>query len=370
MIHEHRFDCMTRGLVCGPALINLDRPVSQPIVRKRELVLGDIADLTRQPLGVSYKVIVRSREGGEVLWMRPFATKPEAYAVYLRLIGADTWRFPFQVPQVWQDGELEYAFATVTTFSSTTNNSAADWSAGGTKCPSGVSTADYLIVAGGGAGGADAGGGTGVQGGGGAGGYLAGTGLSVTAGTNYPATVGAGGSASHTWSNTTGNGGNSSWSAVGTTAVGGGAGASQGSSNTGAGGGSGGGGSTLGNPASAYTAGQGNAGGAGGYGSGGGGGGAGGAGAAGAAGTGGAGLSNSITGSSVGYAGGGAGAPYGSGATSFGGGSQSTNGTANRGGGGGAPGSAVGAGGSGVIILSWIQISSNTVFFNMPMQGL
>ena len=53
-------------------------------------------------------------------------------------------------------------------------------------CPTGVTTADYLVVAGGG-GGARSGGG------GGAGGFRTGTGLSVTAGTSYTVTVGAGG---------------------------------------------------------------------------------------------------------------------------------------------------------------------------------
>ena len=60
-------------------------------------------------------------------------------------------------------------------------------------CPDGVTTVDYLVVGGGGGGGhssADYSGG-----GGGAGGYRAGTGFSVTPGTEYTITVGAGGAA-------------------------------------------------------------------------------------------------------------------------------------------------------------------------------
>ena len=54
-------------------------------------------------------------------------------------------------------------------------------------CPTGVTKADYLVVAGGG------GGGSGIAGGAGAGGFRTGTGLSVTAGTSYTVTIGAGG---------------------------------------------------------------------------------------------------------------------------------------------------------------------------------
>jgi hypothetical protein len=58
-------------------------------------------------------------------------------------------------------------------------------------CPTGVTTVDYLVVAGGGGGsGGSAGGG-----GGGAGGFRTGTGLAVTAGTSYTVTVGGGGAA-------------------------------------------------------------------------------------------------------------------------------------------------------------------------------
>jgi hypothetical protein len=54
-------------------------------------------------------------------------------------------------------------------------------------CPTGVTEVEWLVVAGGGGGGGN------VAGGGGAGGFRTGTGLSVTAGTTYTITVGAGG---------------------------------------------------------------------------------------------------------------------------------------------------------------------------------
>jgi hypothetical protein len=57
-------------------------------------------------------------------------------------------------------------------------------------CPTGVTEVEWLVVAGGGGGGGSAPGG---GGGGGAGGFRTGTGLSVTAGTTYTVTVGAGG---------------------------------------------------------------------------------------------------------------------------------------------------------------------------------
>jgi len=57
-------------------------------------------------------------------------------------------------------------------------------------CPTGVTSVEYLIVAGGGGGGPNGGGG------GGAGGFRTGTGYAVTAGNTYTITVGAGGNAS------------------------------------------------------------------------------------------------------------------------------------------------------------------------------
>ena len=228
----------------------------------------------------------------------------------------------------------------------------------------GPSTLEYLVVAGGGAG---------NYGGGGAGGLLTGT-TSVTGGTQYTVTIGAGAS-----------GGSGSDSVFGdnlvVTKAGGG-----GSSNAALSGGSGGGSGTMSGygtigrgvyPGSSYISAP-RQGYDGAYGqdgvnvftAGGGGGGAGGAGSTGGGsngGSGGPGLFSSITGTSTGYAGGGGGGTNrnpgsgGYGGVSGGGGSgadggysNATSGTANTGGGGGGgAGSNNGSGGSGIIILRY-----------------
>ena len=68
-----------------------------------------------------------------------------------------------------------------------TFNGSATWT-----CPTGVTEIEYLVVAGGAGGGGGRGSGD-AGAGGGAGGFRTGTGLSVTAGTTYTITVGAGG---------------------------------------------------------------------------------------------------------------------------------------------------------------------------------
>jgi hypothetical protein len=232
---------------------------------------------------------------------------------------------------------------------------------------------EYLVVAGGGGG---------ASGGGGAGGYRTANGFTVTLGTSYTVTIGAGGAG--------GTGGTSGAAATAgqnsvfsnITSTGGGVGSrtsntgDSGGGNGGSGGGGGGSGSNLmtggtGNtPATSPS--QGNNGGsnssfiASPYPAGGGGG----ATSAGAnavngttSGAGGAGTASSISGSSVTYAGGGGGGSFGGGTAGAGGaggggaGSGTTNGTAGTantgGGGGGAINTGTGgAGGSGVVILS------------------
>lgn len=244
---------------------------------------------------------------------------------------------------------------------------------------------EYLVVAGGGAGGYDRGSG------GGAGGYrssIAGESsgggasaeslLSLSGNTNYSVTVGAGG-ATHTGYTSGNSGSNSTFSTI--TSLGGGAGRF-GSTNTGTDGGSGSGGPSQGggpHPAGSGTAGQGFDGGNSGVGAGGsgGGGGAGGVGRPGEnnngqAGAGGPGVPSSATGSLVYRAGGGGGgaamdfsAPRGGGAGGIGGGGAGGNtngadgaaGTVNTGGGGGGganqPQGDGGAGGSGIVIVRY-----------------
>jgi uncharacterized repeat protein (TIGR01451 family) len=265
--------------------------------------------------------------------------------------------------------------ATVTEQHCTTSNVGTDvlvvcTGDGSISIPTGVTSVRYLVVGGGGGGGGIPSGTADGAGGGGAGGVLSGSALSVTAGTTYTVTVGAGGTAG-TGSTKGGTGGSSTFSTL--TALGGGGGAWVGndtgtSGNNGA---SGGGGSDSNDGG---TGSQGNDGGDGNNNDGGGGGG--GAGAAGADGTnttggnGGVGVSNDITGSATYYGGGGGGGADdgGSGGSggNGGGGSAPTGrgagnpGTANTGGGGGgATGSTFGSsasggnGGSGIVIIRY-----------------
>ena len=121
----------------------------------------------------------------------------------------------------------------------------------------GPTSVDYLVVAGGGAGG----GSTGLGAGGGAGGFQTGSGLSITIGTPYAVTVGAGGVDSG--NNNAGKGSNSVFSSV--VSIGGGQGSEAGAP-SGYNGGSGGGGSynpVAGRPGGSGTPGQGNNGGTG-----------------------------------------------------------------------------------------------------------
>jgi hypothetical protein len=252
-----------------------------------------------------------------------------------------------------------------------------------TVTPVGGYAVEYLVVAGG------AGGGANIGGGGGAGGYRTATGFSVTSGTSYTVTVGAGGAggipAGSTYQGVAGS--NSVFSTITSTGGGGGGYASAAGAINGTAGGSGGGGGSLidtaANDASggSGTSGQGNRGGnvsssARGSGGGGGASAAGGDTSSDTNGAGGAGTASSISGSSVTYAGGGGGGGYpnNGGAGGAGGGGAGANptngtgtaGTANRGGGGGgggggvAPGGVGGAGGSGIVVVTYIGSQRGT----------
>jgi len=253
----------------------------------------------------------------------------------------------------------------------------------GTLTPLNSLTASYLIVAGGGGG---------AVGGGGAGGLLSGSGTTIDTNSTYLVTVGAGGAGATTDGQGT-SGANSSFAVVSTAAVGGGGAGGYGASSAvwnGLSGGSGGGGGARsgagqGTGGSA-TSGQGYSGGSGfnngvGGSPGGGGGGAGAAGgnASGTSvgGNGGVGVASTISGTSKYYAGGGGGCAYsgtqGTGGNGGGGsGVQSgtpNSGTANTGGGGGGnfnvPPDSGGAGGSGIVIISYAgttqQMAGGTV---------
>ena len=219
---------------------------------------------------------------------------------------------------------------------------------------------NYLVVAGGGGAGASVAA-VSSSGGGGAGGLLASS-ATLTSGTAYTITVGAGGAS-------TTNGSNSVFTGI-ATATGGGKGGS-GLSVAGSSGGSGGGGAQSAGTGGAGTSGQGFAGGGAGANGGGGGGGASAVGATGTGGAGGAGASSSISGTATNYAGGGGGGDNASGgAGGIGGGGAGSGtgigaaGTANTGGGGGGSfanaNNAGGAGGSGIVIIAYLGSQRGT----------
>jgi hypothetical protein len=248
-------------------------------------------------------------------------------------------------------------FSVTPTYQYTTYTS----SSGTYTVPAGVSSIQYLVVAGGGGAGGNA-----FNGGGGAGGLLTGT-MSVTPGQTLSYSVGAGG-AGGTGGVNGSNGSNSTFG--GLTAIGGGAGGStaNGAGASGGSGGGGAGGSSGTGAAGAGTSGQGQSGGVGfGAGSGlwgaGGGGGAGVAGVSGSSGQGGNGGAGITWINGTTYAGGGGGSTgvgntAGVGGAGGGGAasnsSNGTSGTANTGGGGGgASGNNTGgSGGSGIIIIA------------------
>lgn len=240
-----------------------------------------------------------------------------------------------------------------------------------------TASADILAVGGGGGGGGNCPT-CGGAGGGGAGGVVYSSGVPMSVG-SYGVNIGlggAGGAGTNSMAGLGSNGGITSFGSL-VSAIGGGGGAPQGGipGNSGASGGGGSGGSSPAPGAGGSgTAGQGNNGGAGnssGLG-GGGGGGAGGVGGTGAAAAGGIGAVYSITGSGVYYGGGGGAGAYGAsntpGSGGTGGGGAGVNasinggngypGAANTGGGGGGAngsttGGTGGAGGSGVVIISY-----------------
>lgn len=250
----------------------------------------------------------------------------------------------------------------------------------GTFTPIASLSCDYLVIAGGGGGGASYGGG------GGAGGYRTGSGLGVLPLTNYPITVGAGGTGMPIATGVVGSGSSSIFSTI--TSDGGGGGGtgnpqqlSFGPANGGSGGGVGGwvpSTNSTNTPVGTGISGQGNNGGSSsgtGWKGGGGGGGAGAAGANGSnngsialGGNGGAGLTSSITGTAITRAGGGgAGAGFNNtegtagtgGAGGGGNGSNTTTGSAGTvstggGGGGGDQNDSGGNGGSGVVIIRYL----------------
>ena len=258
--------------------------------------------------------------------------------------------------------------------------------ASGTFTPKQALTCDYLVVAGGGSGGPYSGGGGGAGGvrctvtATGGGGSLE-TPISVTSGTPYAITVGAGGPATSTGGTQKNNGNNSVFSTITSTGGGAGGGFDVPPTSNGNNGGSGGGAGiyAVGSPGSASPSGQGFGGGtctSSGDLNNGGGGGAGAAGAnatASGGGNGGSGITTVISGLSASYGGGGGGGRYsgsgdlpGSGGLGGGGNSNldapGSNGVTNTGGGGGSGAFTItpanangGAGGSGIVIIRYAK---------------
>jgi hypothetical protein len=396
MIRESYFETKSCGLVFGPAII---APPKSGLVgfdyktRKK----GKWHELsprfhTEEKHRTGVKIQIRSRETKEIVWMRPFSDRMAALPLWLKLLEIkEEWLpdfGPITLPGYFERGEFDYVWASTTSYTGTANNSALDWlSAGGTKCPTGVTSVQYLILAGGGGGGS-----TYYTGGGGAGGLRTGT-SSVTAGTNYPVTGGGAGGAAGT------SGTSNTWNSL--LCDGGGYGGNN-ATNQGANGGSGGGSSSGGvGPFAGGTAtgnGTGNNGGSNGNGgspyNGGGGGGASSVGGdasktgSGTAGSGGNGTASNISGVSLSYACGGGGGNQtggtgGTGGTTSGGDgiaggagtASNTNGgaaVAGRGSGGGGSGlgpAVGGAGSAGVVWLSFTQ-AGGLIFNNLAMMGM
>jgi hypothetical protein len=130
------------------------------------------------PWSLHYKVEIRARDGGELLWVRPYRTKQEAIRAYFNLVGLRP-----------QTPEFIVTVATLVTFNAFNSDTSKTWLVGGVVCPSGVFSVDYFAVGGGGNGGS-----AGTEnwrgGGGGGGETLLGT-LAVTPGTGSSVSIGS-----------------------------------------------------------------------------------------------------------------------------------------------------------------------------------
>lgn len=364
MLYEHKFECKTKGLVCGPIVLGTNNPMGSYVpvkLKKNKATIFDAKSVLTSAYHVTtYKIVIKSRETKEEIWTRAFATHGEAFLVWQRLIGLNEQYVGHErvyCPTVWMDGELEYVFALVVSFTATNTNNTLTWTNGGNLVPGGVTKTDYLCIGGGGGGGINDGGG------GGAGGFTYATGFSVTPGASVTITVGASGAGSTSNADHGRDGTASTFSTVTSGYGGGGGNQTTGGKNgnaggAGSGGGNGGnGGGAANNNGTGGSAGSpnGTAGGnsdntnpsASPSGGGGGSSSAGGAGTGSTAGAGGTGTSNSISGSSVTYSTGGNGCIVGAGAPS--------NATANtgNGGNGAAQTGNGGAGATGIIIVSY-----------------
>lgn len=375
-----KIDSLTRGFVCGPSVVTTNSPATAVVKHegliRRDAIIADLRNLVDfVPYRKTHKISIFARDGGELLWVRPFANKQMALLAWARVVGINIDDLSvgrtYELPSTFTEGELEYQFATVETFNTTPGGSA--WTV-----PDAVNEVDALLAAGAGSGATGFNGGY-HGGGGAAGGLILLSAHATTPAASLTLTVGPGG---------TGPSASATDGADGTdtvfdteTAVGGGGGghgnnaATSGSGrNGGSGGGAGGSNGGTAGTGGLGTVGQGNDGG---DGSNNNSGNAGGGGGSSSAGTGpsakgttnrGAGTSSSITGSAVTYAQGGN--------IGTANGAAPVDGTANRGDGGGGVdggGSATraGHGGYGVAIFSYtaanLQLdASGTGIFVLP----
>ena len=147
MLYERHFECRTRGLIQGPSvlpstvigggslIIPGKRNSSKFLNNKEFFVNEDIVDLRPSLDSIkTYKIVIRSRESKEEIWVRPFVSRNESFVVWARLLNLDLERIQqsdqkmFYMPSTHIEGDLEYIYAVVETFTavgSTTWTSAA-----------------------------------------------------------------------------------------------------------------------------------------------------------------------------------------------------------------------------------------------------
>ena len=205
MLYESFFENKTRGLIQGISslptgvigggsiIVPGKRNGSKFLNKKEFFVEEKLIDLRlTKPLNLNsiktYKIVIRSRETKEEIWVRPFVNKSEAFLVWARLLNLDLERTlqVVHMPSMWIEGDLEYVFATVETFTAVGTTT---WTSSARPY---IGNAISVLVQGGGSGGASGASGSYYGGGGGAGGYRTNTAYAVTKSTGYTVTVGGG----------------------------------------------------------------------------------------------------------------------------------------------------------------------------------
>lgn len=202
MLYERFFECKTKGLIQGYTALPSDvigggsliipgkRNCTKFLNNKEFFVQEKLVDLRPSVNSIkTYKIVIRSRETKEEIWVRPFVNKSESFLVWARLLNLDLERTPniIHMPSMWMEGDLEYVFATVETFTAVGTTT---WTSSVRPY---IGNAISVLVQGGGSGGASGASGSYYGGGGGAGGYRTNTAYAVAKSTGYTVTVGGGG---------------------------------------------------------------------------------------------------------------------------------------------------------------------------------